>query len=175
MASLNFATIREWPTAPAVRGTAIVAIGWSLLALLEFVSYAIFVAPSLGGSFHVAMPTKRGTLDFDIDTIPALWTGLIVTVAVILISVVWMLLIPRLLAASYVWFALVAAFISSYATLVLVSSIASLDGPEQSGADFVVAFIPLIVFVCGVLSVSATYGHFNRNSTGPTTPAPYLS
>ena len=165
MASLNFAAIREWPTALTVRATAILAICWTLISLLEFVIFAIFVSPSLGETFHVAMPTRRGTLDFDINTIPALWTGLIVTVAVTLISVVWMLLIPRLLHASYVWFALVAAFISSYATLVLVSSIAALDGPEQNGADFGASFIPLVVFVVGVLSVSATYGRFNRSAT----------
>jgi len=175
MAPLNFATIREWPTPPMVRGTALLAIVWSLIALAEFVIYAIFVAPSLNDTFHVAMPTKRGTLDFEIETLPSAWVGLIVTIAAILISVVWMLLIPRLLRASYVWFVCVSAFIAAYATTVLVSGIAALDGPDQTGVDYAVSFVPLALFVVGFFSISAVYGHYTRGTSTPVASEQYLS
>jgi hypothetical protein len=167
MARLRLAEIRSWPEAPAVRGTAILAVLWSLVALLEFAIYAIFVVPSLDESFILAMPTRRGELDIPVQSVPALQVGLTVTISIVVISVVWMLLIPRLLKAAYVWFFLVSAFIAAYATGVLLGGAMALDGPTRTDGDGLTGFVMFGVFIIGVLSISAVYGWYQRGIPKP--------
>jgi uncharacterized membrane protein YqhA len=169
MARWRLAEIRSWPEAPAVRANAILAVVWSLVALLEFAIYAIFVVPSLGESFVLAMPTKRGELDIPVQSVPALQLGLTVTISVVVISVVWMLLIPRLLKAAYVWFFVVSAFIAAYATGVLLGGAMALDGPTQPDGDQLTGFVMFGVFIIEMLSISAVYGRYHRGAPKPVT------
>jgi hypothetical protein len=171
MAGLRLAEIRSWPDEPAVRATAILAVVWSLVALLEFAIYAIFVVPSLDESFVLAMPTRRGELDIPVQSMPALQVGLTVTISIVLISVVWMLLIPRLLKASYVWFFTVSAFIAAYATGVLMGGAMALDGPTRPDGDQLTGFVMFGVFIIGMLTISAVYARYQRGIPKPVASA----
>jgi len=159
MARPDLARERERPA----RTMAAIALAWSLFGLVEVVTYAILVMPSVGDSFLGYIPSRTSHgFDSPINAVLALWVGLAVTVAAAAASVRGIVTAwrrpPRVLVQS----AFIAILVPFLATWILSNAYKEINHSGAPWFDLFVTLAASIALGLGILSVVPVFRGLRR-------------
>ena len=141
---------REWPELPRARNGAILALGWSVVALAEVLTFAIAIAPSLGQSFSIHF-SGRGSTGVDLPVGTGFMVGFALTLAIaaILISLLGTLPTGRMLRTAVVSSALISVLAPLTATSLLRDSYRAAFDPT-TGVDILLGLAPTLAVLLGL-------------------------
>jgi hypothetical protein len=142
---------------------ATVALAWSVVGLVEVVIYAIFVMPSIGDSFVSHIPSKTRTgIDISVNSVLALWVGLVVTVAAAAVSAWGMVTAWRRPPGVLVLSIFISILVPYLATGILSDAYRELYVSGVWGIDLFVEIAPAIALGLGLLSILPVFRGLRR-------------